>query len=123
MPSRLAGLLHNHHTAMDVKKKKKLSKCLLLHVLVLFNISLFQALLPLVNCPLIDYTLEFLASAGMQEFMEDLGLRFNDKDHCFIKVLKGWFWGVFNTDEDVADDVSTTVTVQLGMCGCYLNIR
>ncbi|XP_071793924.1 translation initiation factor eIF2B subunit epsilon-like [Asterias amurensis] len=26
-----------------------------------------RALLPLVNCPLIDYTLEFLASAGMQE--------------------------------------------------------
>ena len=44
----------------------------------------------------------------MQEFIKDLSPRFHHKDYFFNKVMKGWFWDVFNTDKHVVDDVSAT---------------
>ena len=45
---------------------------------------------------------------GMQVFIDDLSPRFDDEDHFFNKVLKGWFWDVFDTDEDAVVDASAT---------------
>ena len=44
----------------------------------------------------------------MQVFIDDLSPRFDDEDHFFNKVLKGWFWDVFDTDEDAVVDASAT---------------
>ena len=36
---------------------------------VIFNIFFLQSLLPLVNVPLLDYTLEFLCSSGIEHII------------------------------------------------------